>query len=201
MPLPAATRERHSAVYDTVGMRMLVYGGFGDLSNTNSVFWPGSGAPGGRTYDPAQNTWDILSPQSGEPTARADHSAVWDGTRLLVFGGTPNNSTAFSDGYKFEGGWSAFNGTPPAGRFKHTAVWLDTPKRMIVWGGTTNGSLSTVLDSGGVYDPAANTWETAPPTAVSGRMAHTAVSTGGSMIVWGGLGTSGTLNTGGVYTP
>lgn len=51
---------------------------------------------------------------------------------------------------------------------------------MVVWGSNTN--------TGGRYDPSSDTWT---PTSTSGaptaRYGHTAIWTGSSMIVWGGV--------------
>ena len=52
---------------------------------------------------------------------------------------------------------------------------------MIVWGGFPG------LDSGGRYDPAADSWTaTSTTNAPDGRFYHTAVWTGNEMIIWGG---------------
>jgi hypothetical protein len=67
---------------------------------------------------------------------------------------------------------------------------------MAVWGGVgTDG----FLNSGGRYDPVADSWT---PTSTTGapiaRSSHTAVWTGGQMIVWGG-DVGGVTATGGRY--
>ena len=51
-----------------------------------------------------------------------------------------------------ENTWTA-TAAPPEARDSHTAVW--TGSEMIIWGGRSNNS---VLDSGGRYDPATDTW-------------------------------------------
>jgi N-acetylneuraminic acid mutarotase len=88
----------------------------------------------------------------------------------------------------------------PAPRYYHTAVW--TGNEMIVWGGA---GTSGYLNSGGRYNPVANTWTALPTTsAPTGRMLHSAVWTGNEMIVWGGFYYSGGyiyLNDGGRYSP
>src|SRR5581483_8065583 len=93
--------------------------------------------------------------------------------------------------------WAA-TAAPPEARDLHTAVW--TGSEMIIWGGQSNGGL---LDTGGRYDPATDTWtftnNSGAPTARSG---HTAVWTGTEMVVWGGQDvTFSRVNTGGKYNP
>ena len=77
----------------------------------------------------------------------------------------------------------------------HTAVW--TGSEMIVWGGRAGD----YLDTGGLYDPATDTWL---PTSLVGapapRGSHTAVWADGRMIVWGGYNGS-YLGDGGRYDP
>src|SRR5207248_1071381 len=64
-----------------------------------------------------------------------------------------------------------------------------TGSEMIVWGG------EFLLNTGGRYNPSADSWRATNTTnAPSGRDGHTAVWTGGEMIVWGGGD-----NTGGRY--
>jgi len=66
---------------------------------------------------------------------------------------------------------------------------------MVVWG----GSDGPFVETGGVYDPATDTWmPTTTTNAPSSRYLHTAVWTGTQMIVWGGYSGS-YLNTGGRY--
>ena len=79
--------------------------------------------------------------------------------------------------------WTATTTTgAPTGRYVHTAVW--TGSKMIVWG----GSDGTNANTGGQYDPAANSWTATTTTgAPTGRSSHTAVWTGSKMIVWGGI--------------
>ena len=97
-----------------------------------------------------------------------------------------------------ENTWTA-TAAPPEARDSHTAVW--TGSEMIVWGGRSTNSL---LNSGGKYDPAIDTWTfTNTAGAPSARANHTAVWTGTAMIVWGGLrcGFPSRVNTGGKYNP
>ena len=52
---------------------MIVWGGF----LTNTV---------GR-YDPAMDAWTLVSTGANVPAARSNHSAVWTGREMIVWGG------------------------------------------------------------------------------------------------------------------
>ncbi len=86
----------------------------------------------------------------------------------------------------------------PSPRDQHTAVWVGS--QMIVWGGT-NGS--QYFKSGGVYDPATNSWSATPTTGdcPSARIGHGAVAVGGKMYVWGGWNGTDRYNTGATFNP
>ncbi len=84
----------------------------------------------------------------------------------------------------------------PSKRYLHTAVW--TGSEMIIWGGF---DISSLLNSGGRYNPSTDTWTTTSTTnAPSARRGHMAIWTGTEMIVWGG-GNWDPINTGGRYNP
>jgi hypothetical protein len=71
---------------------------------------------------------------------------------------------------------------------------------MILWGGVVSGP--TFLNTGGRYDPGADSWTaTNTISAPEARAGHTAVWTGSEMIVWGGQSDNSPflLNTGGRY--
>ena len=70
---------------------------------------------------------------------------------------------------------------------------------MIVWGGSDGLNL---LNSGGRYNPSADTWTgTTTTNAPGGRVAFTAVWTGSEMIVWAGTDGTDGLDPGGRYNP
>jgi N-acetylneuraminic acid mutarotase len=86
----------------------------------------------------------------------------------------------------------------PDARDNHTALW--TGSEIIIWGGF-NYSPPYVLNTGGRYNPATDSWMATSTTNVpTGRTFHTAVWTGTEMIVWGGYN-GNDLNTGGRYNP
>ncbi|WP_200891833.1 kelch repeat-containing protein, partial [Candidatus Brocadia sinica] len=159
---------------------------------------------GGR-YHPSSlgGAWNPTS-TSGAPSARHEHTAVWTGTEMIVWGGQgfSSGSIWLYTGYRYNPSTDTWTSTTtsgaPSGRSVHTAVWAGT--QMIVWGGWS-GSAS-YFNTGGRYNPSTNTWTpTATTGAPSRRYGHTAVWTGTQMIVWGGWNGSSALNTGGLYTP
>ncbi|MEI6342554.1 MAG: hypothetical protein WCR07_11380, partial [Verrucomicrobiota bacterium] len=135
------------------------------------------------------------------PTARYLHTAVWDGSRMLVWGGLITAGTPTSTGAWYDATTDAWTTVStvgaPAARSEHTAVW--TGSQMVVWGGQASlGPLGT----GGRYTPGAGQWSAMATTgAPSARRGHVAAWTGTRMVVWGGLNGSGLLNDGGLYDP
>jgi hypothetical protein len=192
-------RERHTAVWDDANKQMLVWGGFGDGANTTNIPIPGDGLVGGRVYALGSNSWGLIE-DVGEPSSRYSHTAVFDGVRMVLYGGDDNN-VRLNDGFSLTSNtWSPFSGDGPGARSLHTAVWLDAAGVMVVWGGEQ--AASQLVKTGGVFDSSSNAWQKVTPTALEARIEHTAVSTGKSMIVWGGRNQNGNrLNTGGIYTP
>jgi hypothetical protein len=152
------------------------------------VCFPDSECVSGKCADP----WEPL-PTTGAPTGRAQHTAVWTGTTMIVWGGVtstgPTNTGAIYDPSTRTCKPTSTTGAPSA-RSLHTAVWDATHKKMLVWGGLG----SAALRSGAMYDPAADQWTAMTlPGAPTFRYSHTAVMAGSKMIVWGGTsdGTTG----------
>jgi N-acetylneuraminic acid mutarotase len=191
---PLSRRSQHSAVW--TGAEMIVWGGIGSGNVRRSD---------GNRYDPATDVWSAPLGAGGgtPPAARSEHTAVWTGSEMIVWGGTNSTPALVGDGKRYDpatDAWSAAlgggGGTNPSPRALHSAIW--TGSEMIVWGGA-NASL-TGLYTGGRYSPALDTWT---PTSSVGvpveRYSHTAVWTGTQMIVWGGSTSSATTATGGLY--
>jgi hypothetical protein len=85
-------RQSHTAIWDSVNSRMLVFGG---------SYSPGSHAPYRDlwAYSPANNAWSQLSPAGILPPAREAAATVWDDVtaRMLVFGGWTGNHEWLND--------------------------------------------------------------------------------------------------------
>jgi len=92
------------------------------------------------------------------------------------------------------GGWIATS-TPPTGfeaRVKAASAW--TGDRVFIWGGAD--ATGAELGNGALYDPSTDTWTSIPtgPNAPSKRVLATALSTGSSVIVYGGGDNAGILD-------
>lgn len=153
------------------------------------------GAPVSWTFTTAH--WRPVS-TVGAPTARSQHTAVWTGSEMLVWGGTPTTL----GGGRYDPATDSWTATAtsgaPAGRTGHTAIW--TGSELIVWGGLVGGA---AVATGGRYDPVHDTWTSlSTANAPTARSQHTAIWTGGEMIVWGGKNDAGAwLADGGRYDP
>lgn len=212
-----SARFHHTAVW--TGAKMIIWGG------NSAEMSPEPTLGTGGLYDPLSNAWSPVA-TGGAPTAREFATAVWTGSRMIVWGGLKFNAmsapTVFNSGGIYDpltNSWKAVAtlGAPIA-RFGHSAVW--TGSEMIVWGGNSkpsffagpNGSDDAVpegfafdpgsLNDGGAYDPVANTWRTiSRVNAPSPRADHTAIWTGSRMVVWGGGDAHSNLAGGGIYDP
>jgi N-acetylneuraminic acid mutarotase len=137
------------------------------------------------------------------PSGRSNHTAVWTGSEMIIWGGGSTGSE-LNTGGRYNPStdmWTATStANAPSPRYAHTAIW--TGSEMIVWGGY-GYDFGGYLNTGGRYDPTTDSWTaTSTTNAPSAREGQTAVWTGGEMIVWGGYG-GGTneLNTGARYSP
>ena len=141
--------------------------------------------------------WEPLNAPN-PPSARSEHTAIWTGTEMIVWGGAEQNTGARYDPALNTWTPTSTGANVPSGRSDHTAVW--TGSEMIVWGGFD--AIPVELNSGGRYDPITDTWigTSVGASVPDARLNHTAVWTGTEMIVWGGEN-FGTLNTGGRYNP
>jgi N-acetylneuraminic acid mutarotase len=189
-----------SAVW--TGSRMVVWGGY----SCDATSGCGPVKTGGR-YDPASNTWTPVSDGASGPPTTHQHTAVWTGSHMIVWGGAANGGSDVNTGGKFDPATDSWTALPtlmaPSPRESHTAVW--TGNVMVVWGGQFwNGTndLPVALGTGGRYNPADDAWvPTSMTLAPAPRTSHTAVWTGRRMIVWGGYGPSTVFATGSRYDP
>jgi len=160
------------------------------LNTTAQEFTLPPVAPNGNCRDDSwKPTLQLLEP-------RYEHTAIWTGSEMIVYGGMNSVGTEYNDGSRYNPAtdtWTliASKGAPSV-RTQHVAVW--TGREMIIFGGTGD-------KTGGRYDPVTDTWKpTSTTNAPFGAFSGTVVWTGAEMIVWGGI-VSGTVNTGARYNP
>jgi N-acetylneuraminic acid mutarotase len=188
----AAGRDSFTAVW--TGSDMIVWGGWGSLGASTGPLNTGG------NYVPMTDSWTATTTSSA-PSARYNHTAVWTGNAMIIWGGYSFATfTALNDGGRYNPLTDSWTNTTttgaPAARFTHAAVW--TGNEMIVWGGS---GASGYLNDGGRYNPVSNSWTAVTNTgAPAARSFAKAVWTGNEMIVWGGYNGS-SLNDGGRYNP
>jgi hypothetical protein len=129
--------------------------------------------------NPGPNSWTVTN-IANAPSARYNHTAVWTGAEMIVWGGNgspqlPNTGGRYNLGAD---SWTPTSTTnAPSGREYHTMVW--TGGEMIVWGGIQGNTLNT----GGRYcaqqPPSPTSTPTPTPTAtpfisISGNISYCA---------------------------
>ena len=133
-----ADRYGHSAIYDSVYQRMIIFGGY-DAGGPSADAWafslPASGS----------GTWTKLAPAGTPPAARYQHSAIFDSAnqRMIVFGGQDGTSPIVDGAWALslpgsgDGAWTQLSpsGGPPDARESHSAIYDGVNHRMIIFGG------------------------------------------------------------------
>jgi len=175
---PPSVRRSHTAVYDPIGDRMLVFGGGIIADHTwvlNNEVW--ALELGGTPH------WTLLAPTGTPPSARFAAVAVFDvaRNRMLLHGGALPNGSTIGDLWRLElSGTPAWvkvsNSTAMGARAFATAEIDSVRDRMLVMGGivtftsladtwqgplgggswsqvTTTGSGPTTLGHAAVFDP------------------------------------------------
>ncbi|HKQ58955.1 MAG TPA: kelch repeat-containing protein, partial [Candidatus Eisenbacteria bacterium] len=166
-PVPTA-RMYHTAIYDPLRDRMLVFGG---LSGTGIQFndvWALSlsGTP----------AWTQLAPAGTPPTGRYGHPAIYDpaNDRMIVSGGGAGGTEVWALALAGTPTWSLVlpAGTIPPGRTHHSAIHDPVRGRMVMFGGGANANDCWALSLG-----VSPTWTGLNPAGArpAGRAYHTAI--------------------------
>jgi Galactose oxidase, central domain len=195
------TSEDHSAIFDPIGYRVILYGG--ENGQTTNKLW---------TLDLKTLTWRDVT-NAGVPR-RESHSAVYDsrGKRMIVFGGMDRNAIDLYDvwGLDLDPESSTFEkwqnltvaeGRPP-GRIDHSSVYDPGKNRLVFNGGWTKGRKALFGDTWAFYFAGApdrkgrwskvDTGTRMPPERRHGAAAYD--SKRNLYIVFGGSGSAGFLN-------
>lgn len=158
------------------GSRMIVWGRMGPLYCYTCPL-------GGAAYNPVANTWSPIS-TLGAPDSGDGHSAVWTGSKMILWGGNVGAYGVTNTGRIYDpltNTWQPMSTAcgVPSERSGHLAVW--TGSEMIVW----SGSNSRQTFSGARYNPVADSWQT---LALTGAPVindyHSLVWTGAAALVW-----------------
>ncbi len=138
-----AARSGQTVLVDSVRNRVIMSGG---LSS-------GGALASAAVMDLATHAWQDSAATSAPPSARYDHSAIWNqpAGRYVVFGGT-NGTTRFADTWSLDPTpmtWTALStsGSAPSARSNHVAVFDAAGNRLIVFGGFNGTSVLNDLYS------------------------------------------------------
>jgi hypothetical protein len=183
-----SARSGHTAVWATP------LGGFPGTS-AGMIVWGGNDKTGhvgdGAVYDPVNDSWVGAVDPTAAPSARAAHAAVWDGTRMIVYGGYgftgTTDNTVLGDAYVYNpaltgmGAWGALSSlNAPSSRYSHSASYDAASSKTAVFGGYDGtsylGDGAVLLN--GVWSPLGSGPEP--------RVGHSAVVVGSRLIVFGG---------------
>jgi hypothetical protein len=191
---PPIGRSGHSAIYDPVRDRMLMFGG-----------WDGQG-PHGEVWSlslAGTPTWTLLAPQFSGPSGRYGQSAIYDPLRdrMVIYGGDYGNDEtwALSLGTPSPRWAQLLPANPPGSRYDHTAVYDPVRDRMVIFGGVKIG----VGDANDVWAlplASASGWTDLAPTGIAvpvGRDGGGAIYDAwrDHMVVFGGDSYNGTTTT------
>ncbi len=185
-PAPLEPRVAFRTVAST--HRMLVWGGSSGAGQDGKYFSDGA------VYSVANNAWTPMArfPETKEGGGRDNFSSVWNGEKMLVWGGYSRNATcnpcSHEDGAAYDmvsDSWELMSPGPLAGRGAHRAVWAGD--RMVVWGGFN----TTELKDGAAYDPKSDSWEPLAAGPLLARQGQGMVMAGDQVVIWGGHGPHG----------
>ena len=174
----------HTTVY--TGDALIVWGGFKGADVYDRIV-----TNEGAIYDIATNQWRPIS-TDGAPSARYNHQAVWTGTHMIIYGGSPAQRGRGQTILHATGGiydpktdqWEPFTTQIATDTSGHTALW--NGKEMIVLGGKSR-YLGSYYSDVIAFDPQNGIWRSiSSKSSPSIRWHHSAVWTGTSMLVWGG---------------
>ena len=171
---PPVGRRSHTATYDPIRDRMVVFGGFeGTAPNYRNDVWTLSlgTAP----------AWTQITPSGTPPIGRSDHTAIYDPVedRMVVYGEWDDHWALLNDVWALSLAgtptWTQLvpSGILPSGRWAHTAIYDPVESRMVVFGGFPNFA----NDVWALSLAGSPQWEELAPfsTAPAGRWFHTAI--------------------------
>ena len=124
-------RDWHSGVW--TGSEMLIWGGRFVGCGLGCIEY----LDNGKRYDPATDTWQDMA--AAPLTPRYQHTAVWTGSEMIVWGGAAvisDTGYLANDGARYNpttNSWTPLAPSGLTGRVGHSALW--TGSEMLIWGG------------------------------------------------------------------
>jgi len=184
LPTTGAPAPRYACTAVWAGNVMIIWGGT-TIDNSRTPLGDG------HIYYPYSDDWGPMG-DSGSPSPRYAHSAVWTGSEMLIWGGQDTPEDFLNTGGRYNpvlGQWQPLSeANAPVGRTEFGAVW--TGKEMMVWGGfgaNPSGPDYQYLGDGARYNPASDSWSTVSSVgAPFSRADFTMILAGSSVLVWGG---------------
>ncbi|MFC1609839.1 kelch repeat-containing protein [Myxococcota bacterium] len=141
-PNPSA-RIHHKLAYDSTREKLVLFGGFsvqGDFCE--DTFWE---------WDGTMGTWTEMAPEGPQPSARINHSLVYDSGRgkVVLFGGYDANPAIEQDIWEWDG--TTWTDVTPAGprpnyRVAQALAYDSAREKLVLFGG-------------GALVPMEDTWE------------------------------------------
>ncbi|MGH9040459.1 MAG: Kelch repeat-containing protein [Acidimicrobiia bacterium] len=144
-------------------------------------------------------------------SGRSQHSAVWTGDEMVIWGGSRGSTGGLDDGAAYRpstGTWRRLPQAPIQARSGHIGVW--TGREMLVWGGSGSGigvaaGPEADFPDGAAWSPDANEWRRIRTFPLVPRSEMAAAWTSRQLVVWGGREVGrpndGGLADGAVYSP
>lgn len=171
-PSGFAGRISHTAVW--TGTEMIVFGGGG---------LDGSGAlADGARYNPSTDSWTKLAaPPAVFSGGRTLHTAVWTGSKMIIWGGEDGAKTQRAEGAAYDPAtntWSMIAAAPISGCSGCGAIYSIPTDEMIVWGGAAA--------EGAAYKVSTNAWRKLAASPLSARNHFAAFHVSDDLGVFGG---------------
>jgi hypothetical protein len=200
-------RSYHTAIYDRIRDRLVVYGGITfDATFTNVVLFDDLWE-----WKFTQNTWNQIF-ASGGPGARARHGATYLKGKMYLFSGLISSSfDAVNDLWSFDlntDTWQQLiaNGNPnsPLARNNMQFIAKNSQNRIYMNGGQIISSSFNNVNDTWVYNPVFNTWtDITPPIQFNMNPGHYEHDTsnffGNKLYLYGGEIPGGTDGCGSIF--
>ncbi|MEJ5166101.1 MAG: kelch repeat-containing protein [Thermoanaerobaculia bacterium] len=184
-----APTPRESFAYESYLNILYIFGGKDAQNNYLNT---------GAYYNATTDTWTAMNQTGDVPTPRCGATAFYNVQALYVFGGENESGTKLGDVYFYLNNrwYQSTLSNPPSPRSDAKAVSFGYYS--VIFGGKGPGNVPL---GDGKYLEYGIGWRnfTNPPPAGNARYEHTMVAYNNKVLIWGGIGSSGFLNTGIYY--